>query len=38
MKLPEAATIWIDYHKSHSKKNTLRSYQVVIDPFCLEFG
>ena len=30
MKLSKAATIWIDYHRNHSKKNTLRSYQAVI--------
>ena len=38
MKLSKAAIIWIDYHKTHSKKNTLRSYQAVIEPFCQEFG
>jgi integrase/recombinase XerD len=34
----KAAKIWIDYHKAHSKKNTLRSYQSVIDRFCLDSG
>lgn len=38
MKLSKAATIWINYHKNHSKKNTLRSYQAIIEPFCLDFG
>ena len=38
MQLSEAADIWIDYHKNHSKKDTLRSYQAVIEPFCREFG
>jgi DNA primase len=28
MKLSKAAKIWIDYHKTHSKKNTVRAYQV----------
>ncbi len=36
--MSKAAKIWIDYHKAHSKKNTLRSYQSVIDRFCLDFG
>ena len=36
MKMSKAAKIWIDYHKSHSKKNTVRSYQSVIDRFCQE--
>ena len=38
MKVSKAATIWIDYHKAHSKKNTVRSYQPIIDRFCLEIG
>ena len=31
MKVSKAAKIWIDYHKAHSKKNTMRSYWSVID-------
>ena len=38
MKVTKAAKIWIDYHKAHSKKNTVRSYWSVIDRFCREFG
>jgi hypothetical protein len=38
MKVTKAAKIWIYYHKAHSKKNTLRSYQSVIDRFCQDFG
>jgi len=38
MKVSKAAKIWIDYHKAHSKKNTVRSYQSFIDRFCLDFG
>jgi integrase len=38
MKVSKAAIIWIDYHKTHSKKNTVRSYQSVIDRFCQDFG
>ena len=38
MKVSKAAEIWIDYHKTHSKKNTVRSYQSVIDRFCRDFG
>ena len=26
MKLSKAAKIWIDYHKTHSKINTMRAY------------
>ena len=38
MKVSKDAEIWIDYHKAHSKKNTVRSYQSVIDRFCQNFG
>ena len=38
MKVSQAAKIWIDYHKAHSKKKTVRSYQSVIDRFCQDFG
>jgi len=30
MKMSKAAAIWIDYHKNHSKKNTVRSYHSVL--------
>jgi site-specific recombinase XerD len=38
MNLSRAATIWIDYHKIHSKKNTVRSYRAIIERFIHEFG
>ena len=31
MKLSKAAKIWIDYHNTHSKKNTVRSYRAIIE-------
>ena len=33
MKLSKAAKIWIDYHKTHSKKNTVRDYLAIIERF-----
>jgi hypothetical protein len=36
MKLSKAAKIWIDYHKTHSKKNAVRSYQAIIERFINE--
>jgi hypothetical protein len=36
MKVSKAAKIGIDYHKTHSKKNTLQSYQFVTNRFCLD--
>ena len=38
MKVSKVAAIWIDYHNTHSKKNTVRSYQSVIERFCQDFG
>ena len=37
MKLSKAAKIWIDYHKTHSKKNTVRSYRAIVERFIREF-
>ena len=37
MKLSKAAQIWIDYHTTHSKKYTVRSYRSVIDRLCQDF-
>jgi hypothetical protein len=38
MKLSKGTKIWIDYHKTHSKKNTVRSYRAIIERFIQEFG
>ena len=38
MKLSKSANIRIDYHKTHSEKNTARSYQAIIEQFFHEFG
>jgi len=38
MKLSKAAKIWIDYHKTHSKKNTVRAYRAIIERYIKEFG
>ncbi len=38
MKVSRAARAWINYHRNHSKKNTVRSYQSVIDRFCQDLG
>jgi integrase len=38
MKVSKAAKIWLNYHRIHSKKNTVRCYSAVIGKFCEEFG
>ena len=37
MKVTKAASIWLDYHRVHSKKNILRAYSLIILKFCKEF-
>ena len=38
MKVSKAAKIWIDYHRTHSKKNTVRAYESLISKFCQQLG
>jgi integrase/recombinase XerD len=38
MKVSKASKIWLDYHHTNSKKNTCRSYSVVMGKFCAVFG
>ena len=38
MKVSKAAKIWLDYHRSHSKADTVRAYEWIIIKFCEEFG
>jgi len=33
-----AGELWLEYHKSHSKENTIRTYKLVLSKFCEEFG
>jgi integrase len=38
MKVSEAVKFFLEYHKSHSKENTVRSYMLVLSKFSEEFG
>jgi integrase/recombinase XerD len=38
MNVSKAGKIWTDYHKTHSKKATVRAYEWVINKFCEKFG
>ena len=38
MKVSKASKIWLDYHRTNSKKNTYRSYSVVMGKFCEGYG
>ena len=38
MQVSEAAKLWLEYHKSHSKENSIRAYRMVLTQLCEEFG
>ena len=38
MQVSEAAKLWLEYHKSHSKENSIRAYKLVLSKFCEKFG
>jgi site-specific recombinase XerD len=38
MQISEAAKLWLEYHKCHSKENSIRAYKLVLTKFCEEFG
>ena len=38
MQVSKAAKLWMEYHKSHSKENSIRAYKLVLAQLCAEFG
>jgi len=38
MVVSKTAEIWLDYHRAHSKNNTVRAYEWTIGKFCEEYG
>ena len=38
MQVSKAIEIWLEYHESHSRDNTLKAYHVVLSNFNQEFG
>ena len=38
MKVSKAIKICLDYHRNHSKPNTIRSYEAILTKFGLIFG
>ena len=37
MNVSQASKIWLDYHRAHSKENTVRAYEFTIAKFNLNF-
>jgi len=38
MRVSEASRLFLEYHKSHSKENSLRAYKLVLSKLCVDFG
>jgi integrase/recombinase XerD len=38
MKVSRVVQLWLEYHKSNSKENTIRAYEAIFAKFCQEFG
>lgn len=38
MNVSQASKIWLDYHRVHSKKNTVRAYELTIEKFNQNFA
>ena len=38
MKVSQASKIWLNYHRAHSKQNTVRAYQFTIAKFNHNFA
>ena len=38
MKVKQAATLWLNYHKNNSRNNTVRAYKDIAQKFCQEHG
>jgi site-specific recombinase XerD len=38
MKVTPACNCFLDFHRTNSKKNTLKNYDLVLSKFCDQFG
>jgi len=38
MKVSQAVTFWLNYHRANSSKNTIRAYKEIMARFCQENG
>jgi integrase/recombinase XerD len=38
MQVSRAVAIWLEYHKSHSRENTLKAYKTALETFSAEFA
>jgi len=38
MKVSQGIHYWLEYHKHHSKKSTLKTYQSILSKLTVQFG
>jgi integrase/recombinase XerD len=38
MRVSGASRLFLEYHKSHSKENSMRAYKLVLSELCVDFG
>ena len=38
MRVSEASRLFLEYHKSHSKENSMRAYKLFLSKLCVDFG
>lgn len=38
MKVSQASNCFLDFHRTNSKKNTLKNYELILSRFCDQFG
>ncbi len=38
MKVSQAVTFWLNYHRANSRDNTIRAYRELLERFCYENG
>ena len=38
MRVSEASKLFLEYHKSHSKENSMRAYKLVLSKLYMDFG
>ena len=38
MQVSEAARVCLEYHRTNSKKNTIKAYEMILSKFCGQFG
>jgi hypothetical protein len=38
MQVSKAAEVCLEYHRTNSKENTIKAYEMILTKFCRQFG